>query len=612
MYQFKRRVFKAFFISEYDQKIPYFQRYELAGGYHLHASEDYLPVMAEEDGRKVFVLGYCYDIRDSGRSIPDIAEELAEADEEARLEELDNLNGRYVIILTEADKVYVYSDATSFKPVFYNEDYRLVSSHEYLLRNFIKDIHGEKLSMTKLYNKGFLDLTNTDRVYKLSPSLELEVTRFDRRRVFPRKERVEKSVEELVDESSLFFEESNKWLEQQKNLQFSLTGGVDSRVSLALIKPIVNQVKFFTYLKSETSLTSRTLKKAYTNDEKIVMEIVDNLNLDHEFFHIDPERDKETEKYFQKIENTVSSKHSYQLSKHLNESPQFAGALHIKSTIQSIGKSSYDKHLYDENTFDNMMRGISKWAPSVYKGEENKEAFESLIKGFMKRSLLDMEGLHGYHALDIMFLESRLGNFQSNITQETDNTLDIFNHFNSRKMIEHLLSPSLEDRQNQAFVKKIVDRHWPILNFFAINDGKNLMESYNSLLREGTDRKIVKNSLEYVIVEKCENLTAINQGGHIDVVPISLPLSVDEKYSVELRNNNEVEFPVTIQSFYTNEKGRGAIIVKINDRSFDIIDLNEGLKLILEPDEKVSIRYFYESDKNKKSWLDASKIKIFK
>src|SRR5699024_8711517 len=240
---------------------------------------------------------------------------------------------------------------------------------------------------------------------------------------------------------------------------------------LAVLKPIINLIRTFTYLKSEKSLNASesSVAVSYSNDERITKDIVFNLNLDHTSFYI-PETLKEDREYSRKMSMTMSSKHSYKLSYYLNNQDDFQDSLHIKSTVSSISKSSFPKELYIHNDLEALLKGFRKWVPNELKLYNNSEQYRTEMISYLKRIDIDMEDLKGYHILDLIFLESRLGNFQSNITQETDNTLEVYNIFNSRKLIEILLSVSLDDRQGQTLLLMIIDAYWPVLNQFSMND----------------------------------------------------------------------------------------------------------------------------------------------
>src|SRR5699024_8350933 len=121
----------------------------------------------------------------------------------------------------------------------------------------------------------------------------------------------------------------------------------------------------------------------------------------------------------------------------------------------------------------------------------------------MIRNELRYDSIHDYHLLDLMFLEVRLGNFQSNITQETDKNMEIFNIINSRKMIEIFLSPKLEERQKLALNQGIINKKWPVLNFFGLNEEpEDMFEKANQLQNERDDALntnfMIKENLEIV------------------------------------------------------------------------------------------------------------------
>src|SRR5699024_12629327 len=103
--------------------------------------------------------------------------------------------------------------------------------------------------------------------------------------------------------------------------------------------------------------------------------------------------------------------------------------------------------------------------------------------------------------LYIIFLEVRLGNLQSNITQESDKSLEVFNIINSRKMIETFLSPELAERQKLALNQEIIDNYWPLLNFFGLNDEPEDMFKKVNQLRHELDEALDTN---FYIKEKLE------------------------------------------------------------------------------------------------------------
>src|SRR5699024_2719916 len=404
-----------------------------------------------------------------------------------------------------------------------------------------------------------------------------------------------------------YFTENIKWLKNQSNKIFSLTGGQDSRLNLAIIKSLINELDFFTYLKPSQSLKKdKFAKRQYTNDEMIVNQMVDNLNLNHEFFTI-PDL-KATDEYYQTMSETLTSNHSYGLSKYYEDNPKFHGALHIKSTIQSVAKSTFARDLYKRNNIDSVSEALQMWSFPVGTNAKRKAALKKCIQDYMDRNELSFDNIYDYHMLDIMFLEVRLGNFQSNITQESDKSLEVFNIINSRKMIETFLSPELAERQKLALNQEIIDNYWPLLNFFGLNDEPEDMFKKVNQLRHELDEALdtnfyIKEKLELV---KRNNLTASRSNRGLIIKPNSTPLLPEEEYPFEIVNNNEKTVKVTFNRTYKKTKSKRVISLKTETESYDILEFNKGMKFKIPAKSSVNFTYEIKEVKNNLSWLNAA------
>src|SRR5699024_3049364 len=547
-------LYKAFFITELSGDINNFTNYSLPGNKHLYISNDYTFTYKKSDEKEIYLLGYCLDIRDGSLSTDEIVGNLLNTtDKEDFYDEIDYLNGRFTLIYTNNKNIFITTDATSMKPVFYNAEYKLISSHEYVVKKLLTDEVQVTLTKNPFYRKGFMDFTYNKEVFKLNPSIELEINNFTKERIFPRKDKGMNSIENGYKMLVPYFSETIKWLKGQPHKIFSLTGGQDSRLTLAILKSLVNEIEFFTYLKQNKSLKrNKFAKRQYTNDEMIVNQMVDNLNLNHDFFTI-PEL-METDDYYQTMSETLTSNHSYGLSKHYEDNPEFHGALHIKSTTQSVAKSAYAGDLYKHNNIDSVTEALQIWSFPVGNNAKRKAALKKCILDYMERNELSFDNIYDYHMLDIMFLEVRLGNFQSNITQETDKTLEIFNITNSRKMIEIFLSPELEERQKLALNQEIIDNYWPVLNFFGLNDETEDMYRKADRLQHEVDEAsdtnfYIKKNLEIV---KRNNLTISKSNKGLIIKPRNTPLLPEEEYPFEIVNNGDKDMEITLTSTYKN------------------------------------------------------------
>src|SRR5699024_6755656 len=497
---------------------------------------------------------------------------------------------------------FVTTDATSMKPVFYNSEHRLISSHEYIIKKLLTEAYQVPLNKNLYYRKGFMDFTYNKEVFKLNPSIELEINDFRRERIFPRQDKGINTVENGYEILTPYFAETIKWLKNQPNKLFSLTGGQDYRLPLTILNSLINELSFFTYLKANQSLKrNKFAKRQYSNDEMIVEQMVDNLNLKHEFFTI-PDLNTD-DKYYQMMSETLTSNHSYGLSKYYEDHPKFHGALHIKSTIQSVAKSTFPRDLYKRNNIDSVAEALQMWSFQVGNNAKRKAALKKCIEDYMERNELNFDNIYDYHMLDIMFLEVRLGNFQSNITQESDKSMEVFNIINSRKMIEIFLSPELSERQELALNQEIIDNYWPMLNFFGLNDEPEDMFRKVKQLQDEWDKALDTNFCikEDIEIVKRNNLTISKSNRGLIIKPKSIPLLPEEIYPFEIVNHGDKDIEITLTSTYNNPKGKGVIYLKASDQEYDILKFNKGMKFKIPAKSGLNFSYSIKEEKNKVS-----------
>src|SRR5699024_9323348 len=286
--------------------------------------------------------------------------------------------------------------------------------------------------------------------------------------------------------------------------------------------------------------------------------------------------------------------------------------LHIKSTIQSVAKSTFARDLYKRNNIDSVLEALQMWSFPVGTNAKRKAALKKCIQDYMDRNELSFDNIYDYHMLDIMFLEVRLGNFQSNITQESDKSLEVFNIINSRKMIETFLSPELAERQKLALNQEIIDNYWPLLNFFGLNDEPEDMFKKVSQLKHELDDALDTNFYvkENVEIVKRNNLTISKSNRGLIIKPKSIPLRPDEEYPYEIVNNKEKDIEVTLTSTYRNAKRKGVISVKTGSQEYDNLKFNKGMKFKIPAKSSVNFTYEIKEEKNKLSWLNAGTIII--
>ncbi|SDL08920.1 hypothetical protein [Lacicoccus qingdaonensis] len=611
MYDFSDKLHKAFFITELDSNYNNFTKNNLNDKKNIYISKDYLFTRKQIAEKEIYLLGYCMDIRNGDKSVDDIVEKLLLSnDVKDFYDEVEYLNGRFTLIFNDGSDVYVSSDASSLKPVFYNEQYEIIASHVYLIKDILVNNYGVKLTKNKFFRKGFLDYTYHNEIFKLNPSNDVSLNNFKISRIFPRRNKVEKTVDESFNILEPYFNEVNKWLYNQPNKIFSLTGGADSKLSLALVKNLKKDIKFFTYLRSEDDLNKNPASKSiYKTDEFIVNSMADNLDLKHEFFEI-PSLNKNHE-YYEWMDRTLSSNHSYALSKYFIDNQQYHDALHIKSTVQTLAKSTFRKELYMKNNFKSMVDGLLRWSPIVDTLPDKRKGLDKAVAEYMNRTELDFDNIYDYNMLDLHALEIRLGNFQSIITQETDNVLEVFNIVNSRKIFEALLSPNIDERQNMSLHTAIINKYWPVLNFFGVNTNEDAYQRSSRLEQELVKSKdnnfVIKKGLELL---KPNLLSAYTDSNIVILKPRNSPIDPANEYRFEVINNSSNDLTFNLSTIYNNRKGSGTVIVKIDNAEYDVLDLNSGIDIQVSSKSRICIKLDPAKQLKSKSWLKAATLII--
>lgn len=449
-----------------------FDKYVKLTNAYLYLNDDTKYIEYEQQNSKIILIGYVLDIRDGKKSTNIILKELLKLYLNSNLEKfystLDYINGRFVIILSDENDTRLYTDATSMLPIFYYEE-KIFSSHEIIVKEIIKEEYDLELDTSEYGMKNFLDYTNTENVYKFNPNHYFTFKDKEFKRYFPRENYKIQNLETVINNTRCYYATQLNWLtENYKKIYVSLTGGFDSKLSLALIKPIVTQVEFFTYMykyKNHTKYDSlNSFHKIYYKDKVIVDNLVYNFNLKHKYFYFnDYEVPKE---YINELGKHVSSDHSYKLS-YLTKKEFESDSVHVKSTLYELAKLPYNEKS-DMRIVDSwIIQAMRKWAPKNIQNDSEK--LKEMYRLYKKRNLVNEIIKLEYNLPLMVYWEFRMGNWHSSLTQETDFLIDTFIFINNRYMLNQLISLSKEDRMEKKYLTSIVKEYWPALNYFKAN-----------------------------------------------------------------------------------------------------------------------------------------------
>ncbi|MCC4722382.1 hypothetical protein [Salinicoccus sp. RF5] len=572
---------------------------EFTSGY-LYYDEKTAVKKVFSDGVKVVLVGYILDISSGEKSAEEILKNLCELfsyeDKEAFYNQLDFMNGRYILIMDDGKDTQLYTDATCMRPVFYwNKE--IFASHESLVNHAVEKEKNIKLNRDWYTMNGFLDYSNTEEIYKMNPNVLFSSVKKDFVRYYPRVTSQRLSVEDVIENTLPYYQPQTEWLKENYNKIYqSVTGGFDSKVSLALTKPIMENIEYFTYMINLDNTPDTPFSRIYKKDKDLVDRLIYNLRLDHKYYffsdYVIPDEYEDT------LKKTVSSNHSYILS-YLTYKEFIPESVHVKSTIYEIAKLPFLIEYDHTEDVEKLLKVISTWAPKSFK--KNTKWLTKMFKGYLERSKFDLSNEYSYNLPMLLYWETRMGNWHGNITHETDNTLETFIFVNNRYILNQFMFLEVGARRDKLYFTKIVERFWPMLNYFIPNSYKTLediSEYSHSVKLEDTD----------VYLEELVNVEVSFAENNLYIKPKGGTRLRDDEVTFTIRNNTKSDKEIGIKGFYQHPQKN--IFILIDGKSQSINVFKEGKSVILQAGSTMKIGYEYTKNFNRASWFEAGKLQV--
>ncbi len=550
-----------------------------------------------ENNVTLIVLGYVLDIRDGNKTKETIIQDMIHADN--FVENLEFINGRFVMIRIKDNQIEYYSDASNLLPGNYHEHSNIIASHDMLLAEILQN-NGFEVNRRPLNKTNDLDFTRFDSIWKVNPSIKYTLSPFSKERIYPRSVQTKQSVLSAVQSLKPYFEAQNDWLAQYKgDIFLTLTAGMDSRTSAAIAHALQSRIEFLTYMTPRKMLATSMAKKIYKIDETVTRDMRENMNWNHAIINLGDYRMPENTYYYKEV---LNSKHSPRLAQYYKDKG-YHKALHIKSTIFGVGKADYDPqldHITDDlNEYKKLMTHFQKDFSMFYNVDDELDAY-------FERNLVTHDVTKGRHFFEVYHLESRLGNWHSALTSETDPETEEFIYLNTRKLIDLFTSISIDEMRQHKLHKHIIHEFWGVLNYFGVNETKGLWEK---LEWNGSGSKTFKD----MRIRHNGNMFLEEVAGELFVMPSPKKISSVENYEIELRNTTDSDININIRSTYRREAGRNKVFVTVKGERlrerYDVLDINDGVNLkLMDTPVKISVEYMksYESD----SWNQAGKLLI--
>ena len=445
----------------------------------------------EAGAAEVLLLGIAADAR-SGEADQDVlAKGLAKAlkrNREAFFEELDWLGGRYVVVARKRPSapVRLMADATGMRAVFHAPgEPGVAGSHAALVAANVAD-DGAELGR-RLPNKfGFPGLATPWRdVDFLSANTWLEVASGKVKRFYPREAFEERSVEDAGRELVRLARNMARGFHGIAPVVFSLTAGLDSRLSLAIQRDLVGEARTFTYFRKMSQDTDAA-------DLAISGDIAERFGLRWEVLR--PREFEADTRLGRIIALNAPYSHVPKLAQIYRRHWGTDEVLHLRSNVSEIGRLFYWRGREQPNSKDpdDLMRPFFKvLSRHRLPGEKAVERARREFQRQFRRTGIT-KALDTIHYLDLMYWEHRMVSWHSQVVAESDVAFESVSLYNCRKVLEILLSQPFAVRREAGVYHAAIREAWPELLDWPINpEALTPEQEQRALERLGEEAEVV-------------------------------------------------------------------------------------------------------------------------
>lgn len=452
---------RGYIISDEKLKAPYYFKEAKVNKYNIYYDSDNKFSVKYCEDKFVVLLGNVIDVEKKNIDLDIIADDLVKKLNKSEihfLQYLDNLAGRHIIFWGDENGSKICSDATGMKIVAYHTNRTLISSHVMLIQEIAKEEENKQyekiIKVTNRYNLPG-NITKYENIKILTPNTLFSLNNKIVNRFWPRKDIKMLNLEDIVNSIIKDSKTQLELISKEKNLLLSLTGGIDSRTTLAMAREYVGNIEFFTYSFKNTS------NIVYILDYEVAKDIAQNLELNHKPFYINKGENYNQFKEILKL-NSFFKQHSYALAKsYYDLYSEKKDLVHIRSNLYEIIKVDYREIRASIDSFN--LDGIVK---CLFMSED-KNVYQ-FCENYMNE--IQMNNIFNYDGYDLLCWEQCMGTWYSDLIIESDLSFDSMELINCRRILEKFLSVSFEDRQNEKVQKSIINKKWPELNDWGIND----------------------------------------------------------------------------------------------------------------------------------------------
>ena len=461
-----------------QEEYPFYGHWQVAqvGRYMLLVAEGQKYTIVAEQDCTMILVGHSYNPFNMVSDETDILISLQRALKHKQSDfwdEFNELTGVFTFICLKNENVYVAGDPTCMQNTFYtnvNEQF-FVSSHTNLLGDllgftwdpYVKHLSGYRF-FPLLGNSLPGDLTQFKEVKRLVPNhyICLDKNRkIDTKRFFwPSIQN--KSRNQIVKEASEILNKNMKLIsEKWEKPAISMTGGCDSKTTLACTKGLYDKFAYFSYISSESEEV----------DAIAAHKICKALGQDHVIYNI-PQQDSEQTLIEETREillwNTGNltpiNRNDVRKRRFFADIEDFD--VEVKSWASEIGRAYYSKRFNERKNFGK--KPTPRACTTMYKFflhdrklvKDTDKIFEEYLKKYFEQA-----ENNPVEWQEQFFWEFRVASWNGLvITGEHRYSFDITIPYNNRYLLELLLSVPIEDRIKDSVYAEIRKQMNPLID----------------------------------------------------------------------------------------------------------------------------------------------------
>lgn len=434
------------------------------GNLFVHPRQHYFISKNQE----IILIGHAYNPFSMQEDETEILEELCEvwSGEKANFYEyLNQLTGIFTLLVCEDDAVYAFGDASGIQTTFYfadaDKEKYVIASHTNLIGDLLSlewDPYVKRLSGYRFFpllgNSLPGDLTQFPAVKRLVPNYYVKIAGGKAEAVrFYWPHTLKLSEDEICNRAAEILHNNLSLIaEKWKRPAISMTGGCDSKTTMACANGLYDRFTYFSYISSEAEKV----------DAEAAKKICEEIGIKHTTYMIS-EHDEdypEIEEYRSVLfwNNGALRKNN---PNDVRKRAHFAAIddfdVEVKSWVSEIGRAYYSKRFNGRKNFGKLP--TPRACTTLYKFflhdrrlvRQTDHVFAGYIRKYFEQAAenpLDWQ--------EQFFWEFRVPSWNGIvITSEQRFSFDITIPYNNRKLLELLLSMPIEDRINDSLYKKI-------------------------------------------------------------------------------------------------------------------------------------------------------------